>query len=242
METKKYFLLTFNPEKWIKNQPDKGQDWMTEEVDLFRQSPNAYTPWWSIHAYKQVEVGDVCFLHQQGKGLRGIFGAGYVIDGPKEMQDRLHPEKKSWYVKLCVCYMSDPAKLVLIKSSFLKQNFPDVHWGTQVGGIEIKNHEAALFIIDTLAYDERHDYNKAFVKKFPEYKKCLKELNELFHIGCDEFFYPCNENTIHKKIELLQKDPYLKELDNKTILIEMLSAYKRYVNEEWHGRMEDIMD
>lgn len=124
------FLLTWS--KWI---------WSDLPVAI-EQTRNGvpYPHRWSVHAHRQMKVGDRVFLIKQGKEPRGIVASGYVTDAP-HLEPHWDPEKKGKLVmKADVEFdtVVEPTPGSILPRALLDTgDLAHVNWGTQISGITI---------------------------------------------------------------------------------------------------------
>lgn len=135
-ESRKAYLLTWNPKAWAWDDLDKALE-RIEETSRFEDT-------WSSGTNKSIEPGSRIFLLRQRKEPRGIVGSGIVLRKPfpDEHWDRARAEKgdRGLFVKVSFDSLlnpetgDEPLALSKLKGGELGR----VHWGTQASGIQIK--------------------------------------------------------------------------------------------------------
>lgn len=65
-----FYLMTFNPKKWLGTRED-----FLDELNSFKEG-NSLIISWSIQAFKDAGPNDMCFFLVQGTNKRGIYGRG----------------------------------------------------------------------------------------------------------------------------------------------------------------------
>ena len=132
------YLLTWNPKRFL---------WKNLQDLIDRADENGYTPGgWTCGRCKRVRVGDRVFLSRQGEEPKGIMASGTVISNAKE-EEHWDPGKekkghKTYGIDIEWDTMLDPAEQALLSREQLMEEFPEVHWDTQISGIGIKEEVA----------------------------------------------------------------------------------------------------
>lgn len=140
----KYWLLTWNPNRWAWDELDGGFDDLKNRI---KQIGKAYDTW-STGVTKSIKEGDRVFLIRLGKHPKGIIASGYAITDvfttPHWEENRAIAGELTnrIYVKFDKMVDIQDSPLPL---SVLKEISPSFHWSTQSSGISIPN-EIALKI------------------------------------------------------------------------------------------------
>lgn len=72
---------------WLTYNPSSSRAMPVEElkglVRDFELDPKSASKWWRFASHTRGRIGDKVYLFKQGRGPRGIFGVGEIIEGPE---------------------------------------------------------------------------------------------------------------------------------------------------------------
>lgn len=128
--SKKYWLLTWNPDKW---------DWKTFFDDLEAVCKGEHIESKHSCLSKKPRIGDRVYILKLGTQTpKGIIASGYIS---KESYSDIAEHTEDNQVVNCVKIKYD--KIInynnkILEQSFLKEKFPKQEWSPQASGIEIK--------------------------------------------------------------------------------------------------------
>ena len=132
----KYWLLTWNPNRWAWDELHGGFDDMKNRI---KQVGKVYDTW-STGVNVSIKEGDRVFLIRLGKEPRGIVASGYAVTkvfiSPHwDKEKALSGEKsKSIYVEFDKIVDIEESPL---RMSVLKEISPKFCWSSQASGISI---------------------------------------------------------------------------------------------------------
>lgn len=132
------FWLTYKPFG-----PSSRRGWPASElsalVERFESSPANTTALWRVRSHKAAKQGDRFFLFQQGEGLRGIFGAGRLIEKPQQQPDPTDIEGDDTYrAAIKFDQLVDPKREFLLEWNEIEDLVSDTLSNTQTSGISVE--------------------------------------------------------------------------------------------------------
>lgn len=131
----KYYLLAWNPKRWIW----EGLSELSDEVS----AGDDVTIQWSCGVSKHLEKEDRVFFIRLGQEPKGIFASGTIVRGSflddHWDDDKASAGRKAYHVLVKLERLLNPeidqilSRDILIDSSM----YSDMHWDTQMSGIRI---------------------------------------------------------------------------------------------------------
>ena len=77
------YLLTWDPDRWLKTEEDWLEDIVRLETLGSEEFARAKEPYWSMGTkFRQIQLHDRLFLYRQRSEPRGIFASGYATSEP----------------------------------------------------------------------------------------------------------------------------------------------------------------
>ncbi|HRQ22687.1 MAG TPA: HNH endonuclease [Anaerolineales bacterium] len=123
---------------------------------------------WSCGNSKRLQKGDRVFFIRLAKEPKGLFASGYVAENSYEdthwEREKAKQGKTSYFVKVKLDVLLDPNSedQILSRKLLDEPPFSDMHWDTQVSGVEIPSDIAGE--LETLW----RNFNNALNFSFPE--------------------------------------------------------------------------
>ena len=131
------FWLTYKPLG-----PSSPRGWPASEmsslVERFETSAAGATPLWRIASHQAARAGDRFYLFKQGVGLKGIFGAGKIIEPPRLQADPTDIEGGETYrARIRFDRLVDPSRTFLLGLEDFSDILPDTLLNAQSSGIGV---------------------------------------------------------------------------------------------------------
>lgn len=128
---KKFWLLTWNPDKW---------EWKTflEDIDAVCKGQNIESKYSCLS--KKPKIGDRVYILKLGtKSPKGIIASGYISkESYPDIAEHTNDNKLVNCIKIKYDKIINFNNFEILKQETLKEKFPKQEWSPQASGIEIK--------------------------------------------------------------------------------------------------------
>lgn len=135
------FLLAWNPKRWHWND--------IAEMSQLVQSGKLITTRWSCGNSKRLQNGDRVFFIKLGQEPKGIFASGYVVQSSYEDlhwdNEKEASGETAIFVKVRFDKLLNPENnnSILPRQLLDAEPFQEMHWDTQMSGIQMSDHVAS---------------------------------------------------------------------------------------------------